>query len=88
MLLSRAGVLEDRPAATHAAAEADLRATTTDVRDARVVDDGDVLTCGGVTAGLDLAVHLVDREFGSEIADQVTREMEYEPSNDVERPVQ
>lgn len=85
MLLSKAGVLDGRPAATHAAAEHDLRATSADVRDARVVDDGDVLTCGGVTSGLDLAVHLVDREFGTEIADQVTREMEYEPATDVNR---
>jgi transcriptional regulator GlxA family with amidase domain len=83
MLLSKAGVLDGRPAATHAAAEADLRATSADVRDARVVDDDDVLTCGGVTSGLDLAVHLIAREFGSDIADKVTREMEYEPSGDV-----
>ena len=83
MLLSRAGVLDGRPAATHAAAEDDLRATSADVRDARVVDDDDVLTCGGVTSGLDLAVHLVAREFGSEIAAHVTSEMEYEPSGDV-----
>jgi len=85
MLLSKAGVLDGRPAATHAAAEQDLRATSADVRDARVVDDGDLLTCGGVTSGLDLAVHLVDREFGTEVADRVTREMEYESSTDVHR---
>ena len=84
MLLSNAGVLDGRPAATHAAAEDDLRATSADVRDARVVDDDDVLTCGGVTSGLDLAVHVVDREFGPEVAAQVTREMEYEPSGDVQ----
>ncbi|WP_323675831.1 DJ-1/PfpI family protein [Halorubellus sp. PRR65] len=83
MLLSKAGVLDGRPAATHAAAEADLRETTADVRDARVVDDGDVLTCGGVTSGLDLAVHLVAREFGSDVANRVTTEMEYEPTGDV-----
>jgi len=85
MLLSKAGVLDGRPVATHAAAEPDLRATSADVRDARVVDGDDVLTCGGVTSGLDLAVHLVDREFGSAVAAQVTREMEYEPSSDVHR---
>jgi transcriptional regulator GlxA family with amidase domain len=83
MLLSKGGVLDGRPAATHAAAESDLRETAADVRDARVVDDGDVLTCGGVTSGLDLAVHLVEREFGHDVAAQVTREMEYEPSSDV-----
>ncbi|NHN41040.1 DJ-1/PfpI family protein [Halorubellus sp. JP-L1] len=83
MLLAAAGVLDGRPAATHHDAERDLRETRALVQHARVVDDGDVLTCGGVTAGLDLAVHLVDREFDSDVADKVTREMEYEPSSDV-----
>jgi len=83
MLLASAGVLDGRPAVTHHAADAALRESDADVRDARVVDDGDVLTCGGVTSGLDLAVHLVEREFGSEVADRVTREMEYEPRGDV-----
>lgn len=83
MLLSKAGVLKGRPAATHAAAEPALRDTAANVRDARVVDDGDVVTCGGVTSGLDLAVHLVAREFGVDVADQVTREMAYDPTSDV-----
>ncbi|MXR50035.1 DJ-1/PfpI family protein [Halovenus sp. WSH3] len=85
MLLARAGVLDGRPAVTHAGALADLRATDAEVVDARVVDDGDVLTAGGVTSGLDLAVHLVDREFGSEVAETVRTEMEYEPRGRVHR---
>ncbi|RXK50497.1 DJ-1/PfpI family protein [Halorientalis pallida] len=83
MLLARAGVLDGRPAVTHASALDDLRATGAEVVDARVVDDGDVLTAGGVTSGLDLAVHVVDREFGSEIAAAVRTEMEYEPQGGV-----
>jgi transcriptional regulator GlxA family with amidase domain len=79
MLLATAGLLAGRPAVTHAVAIDDLRATDAEVVDARVVDDGDVLTAGGVTAGLDLAVHLVERAFGPAVADQVTTEMEYEP---------
>ncbi|WP_327050480.1 DJ-1/PfpI family protein [Halomicrococcus gelatinilyticus] len=83
MLLARAGVLDGRPATTHASALDDLRETDAEVVTTRVVDDGDVLTAGGVTSGLDLAVHLVDREFGSGVADRVCEEMEYESRGDV-----
>jgi transcriptional regulator GlxA family with amidase domain len=86
MVLARAGVLDGRPAVTHQGAIEDLRATDTEVVDARVVDDGDVLTAGGVTSGLDLALHLVDREWGADVAAQVAREMEYERRGRVYRP--
>jgi transcriptional regulator GlxA family with amidase domain len=79
MLLARAGILEGRPAVTHASALDDLRDSGAEVVDARVVDDGDVVTAGGVTSGLDLAVHLVEREFGADVAAAVRTEMEYEP---------
>jgi transcriptional regulator GlxA family with amidase domain len=79
MILARAGVLDGRPAVTHASALDDLGATNARVVDARVVDDGDVLTAGGVTAGLDLAFHLVEREFGDDVAETVQTRMEYEP---------
>ena len=45
-------------------------------REARVVDDGDVLTCGGVTSGFDLALHLVEREWGAELAERIATLME------------
>jgi transcriptional regulator GlxA family with amidase domain len=83
MVLSTAGLLEGRPATTHAVAVADLAAAGAELRDARAVDDGDVLTAGGVTAGLDLAFHVVERKVGADVAERVAREMEYEPSDDV-----
>jgi transcriptional regulator GlxA family with amidase domain len=43
-----------------------------------VVDDGDVLTCGGVTSGLDLSLHLVEREWGAELAASIATLMEHE----------
>lgn len=85
LLCARAGVLDGRPAVTHKSALDDLRKTKAEVVDARVVDDGDVLTAGGVTAGLDLAFHLVEREFGADIAAQVRSEMEYDPRGTVYR---
>jgi len=79
MLLAKAGILAGRPAVTHAAAIDDLRADGADVRpDARVVDDGDVLTAGGVTSGLDLALHLVERLKGAEAAGLAERLLEHD----------
>lgn len=85
MLLVHAGLLDDRPATTHSAALAELRESAARAVEARVVDDGDLLTAGGVTSGLDLAFHLVEREFGPELADAVRRRMEYESRGTVRR---
>ena len=84
MILAEAGLLADRPATTHHVAHEDLAATAERI-DARVVDDGDVITAAGVTSGIDLALWLLEREFGSEIAAQVEREMEYERRDDLHR---
>jgi len=79
MLLAKGGILDGRPATTHWAAYDDLRGHGVDVRtDARVVDDGDVLTCGGVTSGLDLALHIVEAELGAEAAEFAARLLEHE----------
>jgi transcriptional regulator GlxA family with amidase domain len=77
MLMAAAGLLEGRPAVTHRGALDDLRAAGAQVVAARYVDDNDVLTAGGVTSGLDLALHLVARWFGVPMADTVAREMEH-----------
>lgn len=83
MLLAEAGLLEGRPAVTHAGALEDLEASGARVQTARVVDDGSLLTAGGVTAGLDLALYLVEREWGARLADAVAAGMEYERTGDV-----
>ena len=78
MLLAAAGLLDGRPAVTHHSAVDDLRETDALVRERRVVDDGDVVTAGGVTSGIDLALHLVGREFGAETADAVASTLAYD----------
>lgn len=78
MLLAEAGVLDGRRAVTHAGALDELRATGAEVVDARVVDDGDLLTAGGVTSGLDLALYIVETAFEASIADRVATVMEYD----------
>jgi len=77
MLVAAAGLVGTRRAATHHSAAADLAATGAQVVDDRVVDEGDLVTSGGVTAGIDLALWLVERFFDRELADRLARRMEY-----------
>ena len=78
MLVAAADLLRDRSATTHHCAIEDLRAAGVNLVDARVVDDGEIITCGGVTSGIDLALWLVERYCGCDAAAAVEREMEYE----------
>ncbi len=79
MLLSAAGLLTGRPATTHHTALADLRAAGAEiVHGARVVDDGDIVTAGGVTSGLDLVLWLLERFVAPQAALLAERELEYE----------
>jgi transcriptional regulator GlxA family with amidase domain len=77
MLLAAAGLLRGRPATTHHAALDELRASGARVIDARVVDDGDVVTAGGVTSGIDLALWLVERFCGAALAWDVETRLEH-----------
>jgi transcriptional regulator GlxA family with amidase domain len=85
MLLAEAGLTDGRPAVTHGAAIEDPRKSGADVVEARVVDDGDIVTAGGVTSGIDLALWLVERVWSREIAEEVARRMEYERTEDIQR---
>lgn len=78
MLLAAAGILRGRPAITHHEAVPDLQAAGAEVVRARVVDDGDIITAGGVTSGLDLALWLVERFYGPQTAHKIETELEYE----------
>lgn len=86
MLLATAGLTDGRPAITHHSAIDDLRESGAEVVDARVVDDGDIVTAGGVTSGIDLALWIVERSSGADVAAQVAREMEYDRTDDVYEP--
>ncbi|WNV85447.1 DJ-1/PfpI family protein [Umezawaea sp. Da 62-37] len=78
MLLSAAGMTRGRNATTHAGAKADLAAQGATVVNARVVDDGDLVTGGGVTSGLDVSLWLVERFLGAQLAQRVETLLEYE----------
>ncbi|MFL5860695.1 MAG: DJ-1/PfpI family protein [Solirubrobacteraceae bacterium] len=80
MLLARAGLLAGRPAVTNRLALDDLAAAGADVRpEARVVDDGSVVTAGGPAAGIDMAIRLVARFAGEEAAHAAAARLEHEP---------
>ncbi len=88
MLLAEAGLLAGRPATTHHGALDDLAAAGARVvRDVRVVDDGDILTAGGVTSGIDLALWLVEREQGKDAAERAADWIEHYGDRRVRRPV-
>ncbi len=77
MLLAHAGVVGGRRAATHHDAWHELEATGALVVKDRVVDDGNLVTSGGVTSGIDLALWLVHREVSAESAGRVATRIEY-----------
>jgi transcriptional regulator GlxA family with amidase domain len=78
MLVAAGGLLEGRPAITHHDDVDDLEAMGVQViRDARVVDDGDIVTAAGSTSGIDLALWIIEQEKGRETADAVASEMEH-----------
>ncbi|MBO3086945.1 DJ-1/PfpI family protein [Cellulomonas dongxiuzhuiae] len=83
LVYAAAGLLTGRPATTHhehldALASAD-RSVLVDT-DARFVDDGDVVTSAGVSAGIDMALHLVARLESRATARLVRRGIQYDPA--------
>jgi transcriptional regulator GlxA family with amidase domain len=78
LALAMAGLLEGRHAVTHHLGIDVLDATGVNVVNARVVDDGDLVTAGGVTSGLDLALHLLQRSYGPRVALAVESLFAYE----------
>ncbi len=79
-LLAKAGLLTGRRATSNkqffalVAAQSD---TTDWIEQARWVDEGDIATASGVSAGMDMAVALIERLFGGPVAEQVCAAAEY-----------
>jgi transcriptional regulator GlxA family with amidase domain len=85
LLLGEAGLLRDRYATTNPAALTELSAYGAAIRQNRVVDDGNVVTAGAVTSGIDLALWLVQREVGDAVASKVAQALAYPMPTDVWR---
>ncbi|AXK31713.1 DJ-1/PfpI family protein [Streptomyces armeniacus] len=78
LLLSAAGLTRGRPCTTHHGAQEELAKQGGVVKQARVVDDGDLVTAGGITSGLDLGLWLARRELGADVALRLENLLEYE----------
>ncbi|MFD3971791.1 GlxA family transcriptional regulator [Streptomyces cyaneofuscatus] len=95
-VLAAAGYLDGRPATTHWSSADHFQRLFPQVRvdpDVLFIDDGDVLTSAGVAAGIDLCLHLVRRDHGSAVANEIARRTVVPPHRDggqaqyIHRPV-
>ncbi|MFB8352408.1 GlxA family transcriptional regulator [Streptomyces niveus] len=95
-VLAAAGFLDGRPASTHWSSAAHFQRTFPRIRvdaDVLFIDDGDVLTSAGVAAGIDLCLHIVRRDHGTAVANDVARRTVVPPHRDggqaqyIQRPV-
>ncbi|MFD0256923.1 DJ-1/PfpI family protein [Kitasatospora indigofera] len=79
-LLAAVGALDGRPATTHWEDQEELARRWPDVRlrtDVRWVDDGDLVTSAGISAGIDASLYIVGRIFGERLARRTARQMDY-----------
>ena len=95
-VLAAAGLLDGRPATTHWSYAESFRRLYPAVKldeDLLFIDDGDVLSSAGLAAGVDLCLHLIRRDHGSAVANQVARHCVVPPWRDggqaqfIEHPV-
>lgn len=79
-VLAAAGLLDGLQATTHFSGLDELAASPaiTVLRDVRYVDNGRVVTSAGVSAGIDMAFHIVQRLLGEDVARQTARYIEYD----------
>jgi transcriptional regulator GlxA family with amidase domain len=80
LLLAKAGLLDGLRATTHHEVLdllRELAPASTVLSDERFVDNGRILTAAGVSAGIDCALHVVERQLGIAAADATVRYMEY-----------
>jgi transcriptional regulator GlxA family with amidase domain len=79
LILAAAGLLEGRKATTHWSASKQLERLGARYVPERWVDDGSVITAAGVSAGIDMALHLIGKLAGDEVARQTQLIIEYDP---------
>ena len=80
-VLAAAGLLKNQKTTTHWATYDWLRSIEPDVdvqEGARYVDNGDIVCSSGVSAGIDMALHVIERLHGADVAARAARNMEYE----------
>jgi transcriptional regulator GlxA family with amidase domain len=79
LYLAAAGVLDGMDATTHWARSDELERLGARYTEQRVVERGKVITAAGVSSGIDMALTLVDRMHGAEMAQLIQLAIEYDP---------
>ncbi len=79
LILGAAGLLNGLEATTHWAAREQLRSFGATPVTQRIVEQGKVITAAGVSAGIDMALHLTRRIAGDEVAQAIQVGIEYDP---------
>jgi putative intracellular protease/amidase len=80
-LLANTGLLAGKAATAHHSSYKQMAMNFPDIqlkRGVRFVDNGNIATSGGLSSGIDLALHVVERYYGREIAEQTAYQMEYQ----------
>jgi len=77
-LLAEAGLLTGKKATTYHTAFSELESYSVQVISSKVVQDGKIITAGGVSSGLELGFYLLKELFGSSISQEVARQIEYD----------
>lgn len=80
-VLASTGLLAGKPATTHHSSYKTLAAQFPDIsvqRGARFVEVGNIATAGGLTSGIDLSLHIVERYFGRKVAEDTASMLEYQ----------
>ena len=80
-LLANMGLLSGKGATTHHSSYKQMAMNYPDInlkRGARFVDDGNIATAGGLSSGIDLALHVVERYYGHDVAKNTAYQMEYQ----------
>jgi transcriptional regulator GlxA family with amidase domain len=80
-LLAKAGLLESKAATTHWEDINDLHLMFPDIdikNDVRWVDEGNIVTSAGISAGIDMSLHIVSRVANKDLAMRIARQMEFD----------
>jgi cyclohexyl-isocyanide hydratase len=77
LLLGAAGLLRDRRATTHPELQAVLKQFAREVSTDRIVDEGCIITAGGVTSAIDLGLYLCGKIAGQDVQEKIRKQMDY-----------
>ncbi|QWU45536.1 DJ-1/PfpI family protein [Bacillus sp. NP247] len=81
LLLAKAGLLEEKQATTHWASIENFRNVFPNIEvleNIKFVDEGHIITSGGISAGINMSFHIVKNLLGARVAEETAKRMEYD----------